>query len=147
MRDKGDHYEYIAVYVDDLVIASKTPLDITNMLTKKHKFNLKGTGAIKYHLGCDYYRDEDGYLCMQPKKYIEQLIETHVRLFGCKPNQKCTSPLEKGDHPELDTSEELDMDGIKKYQSMIGALQWTVSLGRFDVATAVMTMSGFRIAP
>ena len=47
----------------------------------------------------------------------------------------------------MDTSEELDMEGIKKYQSMIGALQWTISLGRFDVATAVMTMSGFRVAP
>ena len=30
---------------------------------------------------------------------------------------------------------------------MIGVLQWTISLGRFDIATAVMTMSGFRVAP
>ena len=84
---------------------------------------------------------------MQPKKYIDQMIATHERLFGCKPSQKCYSPLEKGDHPELDTTEELDMDGIKKYQSVIGALQWTIILGRFDVATAVMTISGFRVAP
>jgi hypothetical protein len=26
-------------------------------------------------------------------------------LFGMKSNQNITSPLEKGDHPELDTSE------------------------------------------
>ena len=32
-----------------------------------------------------------------------------------------TAPLEKGDHPELDASEILDYEGIKKYQSMIGA--------------------------
>jgi hypothetical protein len=25
MRDKGDHYEYVAVYVDDLLIASREP--------------------------------------------------------------------------------------------------------------------------
>jgi hypothetical protein len=30
---------------------------------------------------------------------------------------------------------------------MMGALQWTVSLGRFDILAAVMTMSRFRIAP
>jgi hypothetical protein len=30
---------------------------------------------------------------------------------------------------------------------MIGSLQWIVTIGRFDVHTAVMTMSGFRIAP
>ena len=41
----------------------------------------------------------------------------------------------------------LAMDGIQKYQSMIGSLQWVVTIGRYDVMTAVMTMSGFRIAP
>jgi hypothetical protein len=30
---------------------------------------------------------------------------------------------------------------------MIGSLQWIVTIGRFDVHTAVMTMSGFCIAP
>ncbi len=55
--------------------------------------------------------------------------------------------MEKNDHPELDTSELLDAYGIRRYQSLIGTLQWTVTLGRFDIATAVMTMSSFRIAP
>jgi hypothetical protein len=32
-------------------------------------------------------------------------------------------------------------------QSMIGALQWTVTIGRFGINTAVMTMSGFCKAP
>ena len=56
------------------------------------------------------------------------------------------SPLAKNDHPELDTSDLLDEDGIVQYQSLIGILQWTITLGRFDVGTAVMTMSGFRVA-
>ena len=30
---------------------------------------------------------------------------------------------------------------------MIGSLQWSIILGRFDIAVAVMTMSGFRSAP
>jgi hypothetical protein len=38
-------------------------------------------------------------------------------------------------------------EGIKRYQTMIGCLQWAVSLGRFDIQTAVMTMSRFRVAP
>ena len=67
-------------------------------------------------------------------------------MFGSKPKEYI-SPLEKGDHPELDTSEELDNDGIQKYQSMIGSIQWAISLGRFDIQTATMTMSRFRIAP
>ena len=42
---------------------------------------------------------------------------------------------------------ELDEDGIAKHQSLIGSLQWAVSLGRLDITTAVMTMSGFRTNP
>ena len=48
---------------------------------------------------------------------------------------------------ELDTSDLLDEKGIRVYQSMIGALQWSVTLGRFDIACAVMCMSRFRAAP
>jgi hypothetical protein len=67
-------------------------------------------------------------------------------MFGEKP-KRFTSPLEKGDHPELDTSEILDLRGIKQYQSLIGSLQWAVQLGRIDITTAVMTMSSYRAAP
>jgi hypothetical protein len=36
---------------------------------------------------------------------------------------------------------------IAQYQSMIDALQWIVTIGQFDIHSAVMTMSGFRMAP
>jgi hypothetical protein len=64
-----------------------------------------------------------------------------------KPSTSVTSPLEKEDHPELETSELCTTEQITQYQSMIGALQWIVTIERFDFNTAVMTMSGFRIAP
>ena len=147
MRRNGDIYEYIACYVDDLAIAAKDPKSIVEILTTTHKFKLKGTGPISFHLGCDFYREEDGTLCMAPKKYIEKMIGTYEQLFGTKPILTYRSPLDKGDHPEMDTTELLDNDGIQLFQSLIGAMQWAVSLGRFDIATAVMTLSGFRVAP
>jgi len=84
---------------------------------------------------------------MTPRVYIDKLIDTHIRIFGTKPKQLITSPLEKGDHPELDMSKELDEDGIRNYQSLIGALQWSISLGWLDIATAVMSLSSFHVAP
>ena len=146
MHSCGDHYEYVAVYVDDLLIASKNPERITKALQVDHGFKLKGVGLLTYHLGCDYFRDSDNTLCFGPKKYIAKITEQYEQMFGSKPKEYA-SPLEKGDHPETDTSEELDHDGIKKYQTMIGCLQWAVSLGRFDIHTAIMTMSRFRAAP
>ena len=86
------------------------------------------------------------HMCMAPKRYIDKMIEAYVRMFGSKPKQYAT-PLEHGDHPEMDTSMELDLDDIKKFQSMIGALQWVVQIGRFDITTAVMTLSSFRANP
>ena len=55
--------------------------------------------------------------------------------------------MEKGDHPEIVTSDELYMQDINIYQSLIGSLQWDISIGRVDITTAVMTMSKFRMAP
>ena len=147
IRKHGDCYEYVAVYVDDLAIAMVDPQEFVKVLTERYKFKLKGTGPISFHLGMDFHRDEDGILCIVPRKYIEKMIGNYERMFGQPPKQTVSSPLEKGDHPELDESELLDEDGTTKYQSLIGALQWVITIGRFDVHTAVMTLSGFRAAP
>jgi hypothetical protein len=147
MRDKHTHYEYIAVYVDDLLIASTDPKGILERLTGVHKLKLKGSGPIKFHLGCDFIRDENGHLCMTPRSYIERMLTEYERHFNCKPSLKYRSPLEPGDHPELDTSDELGPEGITMYQSLVGSMQWAVSLGRLDITTAVMTLSRFRCAP
>lgn len=108
---------------------------------------MKGTGPISYHLGCDFFRDKNGILCFSPKKYIEKMIDGYKAMFKVKPKETVLSPLEKGDHPELDNSKLLDEEGISKYQSLIGSLQWAISLGRLDITTAVMTLSSFRAAP
>ncbi len=147
MRDREDHYECIARYVEDLAIASRDPKNITNELQSKYKFKLKGTGPISYHLGCGFYRDSTGTSCMAPKQYIDRMINAYEQLFGCKPKTTYSSPLEQGDHPELDTFDELGLDGIKQYQSLIGAAQWLIFRGRLDIATAIMAMSSYRVAP
>ena len=92
-------------------------------LTNKCKFKLKGSGRIEFYLGCDHFRDDDGALCYAPRKYIKRTIENYERLFKRKPKEY-KSPLDKNNHPELDDSELLDMEGQKLQQSLIGSLQW-----------------------
>ncbi|CAJ1953823.1 unnamed protein product [Cylindrotheca closterium] len=143
----GSSYEYVGVYVDDLAMAMKDPQAFVDKLIKVYKFKLKGTGPLEFHLGCDFYRDKHGVLCMHPKKYIDRMVDSYQRMFGQRPKTNVWSPLEKGDHPECDTSELLDSEGVTQYQSLVGQFQWAVSLGRLDVTTAVMTLSSFRSAP
>ena len=71
----------------------------------------------------------------------------HKKVFNKKPSSKYKSPLEMGDYPELDTTNLLDDDGIQVYQSLIGSLQWDVSIGRIDIATAVTSLSRYGSAP
>ena len=121
-------------------------MKIIKQLENHHQYKLKGTGPINYHLGCDHYIDSYGDLDYASKKYIEKLILEYVNMYGVKPKQYSSS-LESGNHPKLDISEELDPKDTKKNQSMIGSLQWAISLGRFDKCTAVMTLSSFQASP
>ena len=61
-------YEYVAIYVDDLLIACACASDFIHTIKRKHNLNIEGEGSLKYHLGCDYHMDPDGTLVAQPKK-------------------------------------------------------------------------------
>ena len=86
-------------------------------------------------------------LLANPKQYIDKLADTYKRLFNEDPPKGYKTPLDKNDHPELDTSEILEGDMAAKYLTMVGQLQWLVTLGRFDIHAQVATMSRFRAAP
>jgi hypothetical protein len=148
MREKNGIYEYVATYVDDLCLVMKNPESFLKQLqSPPYSFKLKGSGPMEFHLGCGFQRDADGVLCMHPRKYVDKMIAGYEQMFGRKPSTKARSPIEENDHPELDTSEFLDDDYTNKYQTMIGSLQWIIAIGRWDIQTAVMTLSSFRAQP
>ena len=139
-------YEYIAVYVDDLCIAAESTSAIIQNFKTKYHLKVKGDGKLTYHLGVDYIEDPDGTFVSQPRKYIDTFTDTYRRLFNDDPPKVYKTPLDKNDHPELDTSEILEGDIAAKYLTMVGQLQWLVTLGRFDIHTQVPAMSRFRAA-
>ena len=136
----------------DLALAMKDPKTFIDKLKaplKKdggHGYQIKVDGPLTFHLGCDYIRDKDGTLRAEPKKYIAKMVETYERMFKEKP-KFYNAPLEKGDHPELDESPLCEPDQVTEYMSIMGQLQWLISLGRFDVSSAVSGLSTFRSAP
>jgi hypothetical protein len=62
-------YEYIAVYVDVLLIEVKEPSSIIMALENKHQFKLKGLGPLQCALGYIYFLDDKGTVCFGPRKY------------------------------------------------------------------------------
>ena len=144
----GLFYEYIGTYVDDLCLVMENPQDFLMKLeSAPYNFKLKGCGPLSFHLGCGFSHDSSGTLCMDPGKYIDKMECSYEQLFHCKPCQKVTSPLDKGDHLELDASKFLDTDETMIHQLLIEAMQWSISIRRFDIASAVMPLSSFRAMP
>ena len=48
LREMKTKFEYIAIYLSDLLIAS-----VIEDLKEKFKLKIKGDGPLEYHLGCD----------------------------------------------------------------------------------------------
>ena len=120
LAEMKNKYEYIAIYVDDLLIASEKPQQIVQDLNEKFKLKIKDDGPLIYHLGCDYKPDKDGTLAAQLTKYINKILESYKKMF---PNENfliVKSPLEKNDHPELDNPKLCNEEQITNYICMIG---------------------------
>ena len=102
MRCNNDIYEYIAVYVDSLWCAMKKFLDC---FIKVQKYKLKGDKPLSYHLGSDFSCKPDGTCHCQPKKYISKILSSYEHMIPGETLKKQSSPVLKGDHPELDNLE------------------------------------------
>ena len=68
---EGKHsYEYIVIYVDDLIVAMMDPSLFFNQLQALPvNFKLKGVGPPNYHLGGDLFRDDNGTFCFGSQTY------------------------------------------------------------------------------
>ena len=120
--------------MDDLIVVSRDCLAILKVLqSEPYNFKSKGTSTIDgaVHLGSSFLRDKDGTLTMNPNHYLKRMEELYkLRFTGEEIDRKVKSPLDPDDHPELDTSKFLEGGDIVIYQSLIGAFQWAVSIGR-----------------
>ena len=67
--------------------------------------------------------------------------------MGYPPPKKVTAPLDSKDHPELDESKLLSEEMKKKYCSLMGMLQWAVTIGRMNIHMAILTMECFCAEP
>ena len=147
IRDAGDCYEYVVMYVDDLLTALKNPKEFYETLSKDpYNYKLKNVEEPSYHLGGDFFRDKDGTYCYGAQTYSKRLIDNYRLMFGSLPTEY-HAPMDKDDKPELDDTDLLGPDDINKYQSLIGAVRWMVTLCRFDLAHACMSLSRFSAAP
>eukprot|EP00957_Ditylum_brightwellii_P119537 9120353-Ditylum_brightwellii.AAC.1 len=75
MRPAGDGYEYVAKYIDDVLIVFKDPMSILDLLKKPvGPYYFKGVGSPEYYLDGDvqinYTGDSIDELILSSKTYV-----------------------------------------------------------------------------
>jgi hypothetical protein len=99
------NYEYLATYVDDILIWSKDPMAVIKALEKIYL--LKNVGIPEYYLGGnveflgDAWKNQGLGLGISARTYIQNIVLKFENLFG-KELKPIKTPMSKGYHPERD---------------------------------------------
>ena len=151
MRDAGDHYEYVATYVDDLLVWSRDCDSIID--TVKDQYILKGVGSPDYYLGGNVtpldeaWNRKGCFTALSAETYIENVVEKLQKMAGVSQFKAPGAPMRDTYHPECDTSRLLEPAEASMYRAFIGSGNWVVTLGRMDVAYAVNSLARYSMAP
>jgi hypothetical protein len=149
------YYEYILVYVDDVMVILGNPdgiiASLCNHFLLKEVVSNPGKEPDRYLVGAmiGKYQFAHGLVAwyMSANDYLSKAIPAVEEGCDDKLYKKHKSPLPPDYHPKVDTSPLLDDYGTSLYASYIGILQWATDLGCIDLAHSVSLMSHFRTAP
>jgi len=149
VRQENGEKLLVAVYVDDLVIASsnrKEMADIKMRLTTAYQ--MTDLGDIHFCLGIRIDRNrQEGWIRLSQEQYVRDILERY-NMTGCK---KQATPMETGmrltsggDQPEGD--EAGDMSRVP-YASAVGSLMYAMLGTRPDLAFSVSVVSRYTSNP
>uniref|UniRef100_A0A3Q7EDZ0 Reverse transcriptase Ty1/copia-type domain-containing protein n=1 Tax=Solanum lycopersicum TaxID=4081 RepID=A0A3Q7EDZ0_SOLLC len=142
----------ILVYVDDLLVTGSSLHHIQQVRKDlQHRFKMKDLGELKYFLGIEFSRTNDGIL-MNQRKYALGLV-SELGLTGCRPastpletNHKLTSIEFDECSGKVSNAEDTVLDDFGKYQRLIGRLLY-LTMTRPDIAFVVQVLSQFMHSP
>ncbi len=140
MRGDGSGYDYISTYVDDFLITAKDPW--TYMKRLQEIYTIKNPKEPDMYLGASNHGSPNEEWRITAKEYIKESIRQIEKRLNLKLREEKT-PIRTNDHPEEDESLILNSEIHRECQSLMGMLQWAVSLCRIDICFAVSSLSRF----
>ena len=151
--DGEKYYEYILVYVDDLLCISMEPLRPMQQIAKSLRFKKDKIEPPEFYLGARLEMKElngKRMWTMTSKDYVKAAVENmekHLEKWNRKLPSKAVTPMSSGYAPETDGSPELSTELVTTYQEAIGILRWAIEIGRVDIHTEVSMLSSYQAAP
>jgi len=137
-NDKGERI-YIALYVDDLIIAGENE-DVIHTIKQRlsERFEMKDLGIARKFLGIEIEYGHDGSIQIHQNQYIQQLLERHG-MGNCNP---VATPLDTSVKFSSITEDEAPADPTE-YASIVGGLTFAAYVTKPDIACAVSQLSQF----
>jgi transposase InsO family protein len=135
-KNKSKALQYVAVYVDDLLIADENDYEIEKTADGLEKeFDLTRLGELKSYLGINIQRDSNGVFYMDQAQYIQKTINR----FGLKDARISATPLDTG-YLKI-ARDGKPMHNGEKFQKLIGAVLYVATHTRPDIAASVSILS------
>jgi hypothetical protein len=155
---KGDgeqYYEYVLMYVDDIVLAiSCDARSILKEVKKTFKLKNDSIDPPEFYLGAKLQQKSiNGMMCWTVTsqdyvkaavKNVEEAIKNTRRRL---PTANIDTPMNNTYTPELDVTEELSSDDVTFFQELIGVLRWATEIGRVDILLEVSLLSQYQASP
>lgn len=123
--DKGNHYEYIAYYVDDIIVYSKDTAGLIKEIERT--YSLKGKNFPEYYWGGNLisegeeWNDSHVSTALSTKIYIENIIPKFSKVLWQPKLRSYGSPMCSTCYLKVDKSHIItDPDKTKIYRSIIG---------------------------
>jgi hypothetical protein len=159
IRENNDHtgaefYEYVLIYIDDILAIGKDPSTILRRLNKYFTLKEGSVGPPDQYLGAKIRpsigvdgkkfgtQSSSGYV-QEAVKNVERWLQEH----NMKLPARSDTPMSTIYRPELDTSPVLSPEVANWYQSAIGILRWAVELGRIDLTTETSMLAAHTAMP
>ena len=154
---KGDgesYYEYVLMYVDDILAISCDARAILDEIQITFKFKNGMIEAPEYYLGARLQKkDMNGLQCwtITSQDYVKAAVknvEETIKKSGRRlPTSNIDTPMNITFSPEMDVTEELNGDDTTYYQELIGVLRWATEIGRVDILLGVSLLSQYQASP
>ena len=154
-KSDGDmYYEYVMMYVDDILALSCNARSILEEIRGTFRFKNDKIEPPDYYLGAKLQKKPiNGLACwtITSQDYVKAAVknvEDTIMKKGRKlPTTNIDTPMNITYSPELDATEELNVDDMTYFQELIGVLRWATEIGRVDILLEVSLLSQYQANP
>jgi len=152
--DGESYYEYVLMYVDDILAISCDARSILEEIQRTFKFKNGKIETPEFYLGAKLQKKPiNGIQCwtITSQDYVKAAVknveETIKKSRRRLPTSNIDTPMNITFSPELDVTEELNGDDTTYFQELIGVLRWATEIGRVDILLEVSLLSQYQANP